>query len=202
MGTGNQDTKRFFCILHFQDIDLNPLADTQSFGLDLLILIQDAICFSEVDRNALIIKALHNTGCDVLFLCQEFFVNIVFFPFSQILHQNVFCVLCRYTAEFFGFSRQADHISNLALRIDFSGILQRDLQQSIFNLVYNGFLRINEKLSCLFIDFCKDILSSQNAVFFFLVLVFISGNQCIFDRAENRLLTDVFFFFQDFQCFH
>ena len=88
-----------------------------------------------------------------------------------------------------------NHITQIVLGALHLGLCQTDLHHRIFYLFHYFFFCVNRKITCLRIDVDLHIVSLSEMV--------LAGSQKrILNGLQQCFLADIFFFFQQIQCFN
>src|SRR5699024_5641931 len=93
MCSGKEDTGTFGRILHFKDINLDPLGRLEFLALHLLVLTEDTVGSSQVDADIPSHHPLYDTGDNLFLLTVILIVENLALLLADLLQDHIFGVL-------------------------------------------------------------------------------------------------------------
>ena len=152
MCSGNKDTWSLRCILYLEDVNLYSLSWLECLAFYLLVLCKDCVCLTEVDADIFAHYSLNNTGYYFFFDSVVLIVENFTLFLTDLLKNDVLCVLSCDTSEFLGLDLNFHNIADLCVGVCFLCIHQRNLKSWILHMLYNSSVSVNTEITGLRID--------------------------------------------------
>src|SRR5580692_3158157 len=184
----NHNLRTLRSFFHARDHAAHTLTRSERLQPRLLFLRHAPFGLAQVDDDVLTFVALDGGVDDLAHASDVLVVNRVAFGFAHLLEDDLLRQLRSDTSQNVGRLVGAEFASHLGRRIDPLSVVERDLRQRIFNLLwgFNDRLHgIGPNLAALLIEFGAQVL---------LRLVVFSGghDDGIFHRADHNLRIDAF----------
>ena len=191
--SGNKDLRTFCCLFYFQNVNFHAVHEVVLFAGDLFICSQNCIDLAHLNDYIFTFFSL-NDGCYYFtFFCDVLIEQNFSFCFTEFLNNNLFCCLCRNSAEVFRCYFDIYDIIHSIAGVQYSCHFQRNFQLRIFYCFHNCFLCKAFYFTSFSVHIYFDILACAK-------MLFACRNQRCFDRFENDFLIDPFFLCNQFQC--
>ena len=164
MCTGYKDFWSLWCVLNFYDIKLNTLCRLEMLSFHLFVLCKDCICFSKIHTDILANITLYDTCYDILLFLEILIKYCLALFFSDLLKNQVLCILCCNTSEFLGMKLNLCDISDMKCRIDLLCILKTDLDCRIKYFFNNFSLCVYRVVTCVAVHNDLNIIGCSEMV--------------------------------------
>jgi len=135
------------------------------FSSDLLILSEDRICLAKIDADIFAHYSLNNTGYYFFFDSVVLIVENFALFLTDLLKNDVLCVLSCDTSEFLGLDLNFHNIADLCVGVCFLCIHQRNLKSWILHMLYNSSVSVNTEVTGLRIDHNVNVICLSEMVF-------------------------------------
>ena len=189
MGAGNVHLRPFRRLPDLGDVHLQTGAGGVLLSGHLLRWRHDRFHLAQIDHDAPVLVALHDTGHDVAFPVRELLVYQGPFGLADTLNDHLLGRLRGDPSEIFRRHLDLDDVVELVIGIDGLRVFERDLVRFIEHLVDYVFAGKDA-------NFAGALVQVDAHVERVAVMPLIGRDNCRLDRLEEDLLRDAPFFFQ------